>query len=48
MASTSATCPTVTFSVTKMSDLFQKCALSDLAREVDMDKYLDAWEELCG
>ena len=34
------------FSAQNMSDLFQKCAKSELAQEVDMDCYLDAWEEL--
>nr|CAB3233603.1 ceramide-1-phosphate transfer protein [Phallusia mammillata] len=34
------------FSITNMSNLFQKCAKSDKAQQVEMDLYLDAWEEL--
>ena len=33
------------FSVMQMSDLFSKCAQNDV-EEVDMDCYLDAWDEL--
>ena len=34
------------FSAKNMSELFQKCAKSNNAQEVDMDCYLAAWEEL--
>ena len=39
-------CKDERFSVTNMSELFQKCAKSKHAEEVDMDSYLDAWGEL--
>ncbi|CAK8690534.1 unnamed protein product [Clavelina lepadiformis] len=35
-----------TFSAANMSVLFQECAKSKRAREVDMDHYLAAWDEL--
>nr|XP_002129818.1 ceramide-1-phosphate transfer protein [Ciona intestinalis] len=47
MSKSSVECPqTAAFSVMKMSKLFQECATSPKARQVDMDRYLDAWDEL--
>ena len=39
-------CSGQVFSAKNMSVLFQECAKSENAQEVDMDCYLNAWEEL--